>query len=155
MKQIKLRIRDEKLWNDFKEYVHFKHGNGYGVTSLEHERALYLFLKHENWKDYGESNQPIPGRDAEGNSTHKKLKPRQIKFLKSFDVHFINYDTISDKELKDFIRTELSVKDNRPIKGWIEFLEALKWIKEIPRKKSWENTTPLKWEEELLGGAES
>ena len=155
MKQIKTRFRDDKLWDDFIEYVEDKHGTVYGVTSLEHERALYLFLKGENWKDYGDSDQPIHGRDAEGNCTHKKLKPRQIKFLKSFDVRFINFDIISDDELKDFIATELLIKDTRAINDWIKFLKSLKWIKEIPRKESWENTTPLKWEQDLLGEVES
>jgi hypothetical protein len=151
MKQIKVRVHDETLWNDFKEFVEDKHQRDYGVTGLELERALYLFLKHEKWGCYADSEKSNQGRDPQGNCTHKKLKPRQIKFLKSYDLAFKDADIIKDNTLIDFIKDELNVIDKRAVDGWITFLKVKHWIIKIPREHAWKNNFPhLTWETDIL-----
>jgi hypothetical protein len=149
--QVRIRLNDQQLYNDFQAYLLEKYGTTRGVTSSELERALYLLLKNEKYGDYGDVKNTHHNRDPQGYYTHKKLKPRQIKFLKAFDERFINDDKISNSVLKEFIMSAVNVDDYRAIRNWIKFLKRNGWIQEIPRMSMWINTFPhLTWKEELL-----
>lgn len=151
-KQIKIRPKDKQLWEDFDDYLEAKYGTNYSVKSPEIERGLYFLLQHENWTGYENGSEEYNRRDTQGNSTHKKLAPRKIRFLKAYDSSFKDVELIKFTTLDDFIAINLNIKDNRAIKGWVDFLKRNGWIEEIPRTRTFKNKFPhLTWKGDMLG----
>lgn len=152
-KPITIRIRDKRLWDDFRAFVLDKYGTKHTVMAVEIECALYHHLGRNEWPGYEQEQNIEEGADGDDTCTHtKKFKPREERFFLSFYRQFFMDELVSNTVLSDFIRQEAGVKDWRAVRSWRELLESIGWIESPgPRSKKWIlRLSPEKFDE-LLG----
>lgn len=134
-------MKDEKVWEDFREYVLHKHNTIYGVMGMEVQNAIISYLAYKDFNDY---------RDK---AIKKGLWPsdidRGIKFKETGFVYFIgdgecvkigfstnpknrlsNLQVGSSKELKLLYTIQGSEKDERAIQNlFSDYYERGEWYK--------------------------
>lgn len=148
-----IRPRDTELWKDFDKHLLERYGTKHTVMTAYIERGLYYVLGAEGVPGYETVSSDDKPSDPVDIHTHKKLKPKEVKFLNCFYKDFFMDSVVTNTRLSEYIRATAMVKDWRAVQNWRHLLENLGWIESPgPRSKKWNiSLTPKKYDE-LLGG---
>ncbi|MCD6572108.1 MAG: hypothetical protein J7K62_02430 [Thermoplasmata archaeon] len=121
-KGIFVRIRDEKTWNEFKDFVLQKHGKLHTALGEELIEAIKTYLKNQ--------------------STHTQLSGKALKEAEALKKEILKYvrpgGSLPQNFLETMVRRVSGVYDRRSIKNRIETLLAIGFI-----KRDWE-VDPIK-----------
>jgi len=149
LRVLKARLHNDKLVDDFKELVLSKYCSMRSYLSLEVAIALNNHLADEGVEGYGriedqDQNSDTRSQHTHKKSEHKKIKPRQKRFLYVFAIKFFKHSyEVTDNQLSNFIMKELNITDPRSVDGWKTYLKSLKMIKKVPRQSKWSVDVPL------------
>ena len=128
-------IVDLDIWKEFQQFVEDKYGFKRGVLGIEVEEALKNHINQGKPRVTITDNQLVTDQASmieEEPSTHTHSQSSLFpELMVNFRNKYQNVLEISKKDLRHFIRETENVKDSRPIKNRVDYLEGIKWIEPI------------------------
>lgn len=126
---------DQGIWKEFNQFVKDKHGQTRGVLGSELDEAMKNHINQWKTRFTTTDNQPVTDQASmieEEPSTHTHSQGGLFpELMVNFRNKYENVLEISKKDLRHFIRETENVKDSRPIKTRVDYLEGIKWIEPI------------------------
>jgi hypothetical protein len=126
---------DRDLYEEFKQLVKNRYGQTRGVLGIELDNALKNHIDQLRTRVTTTDNQPVTDQASmieEEPSTHTHSQSSLFpELMVNFRNKYQNVLEISKKDLRHFIRETENVKDSRPIKNRVDYLEGIKWIEPI------------------------
>jgi hypothetical protein len=127
--QVRVRIPNPEVWDDFQEFIHKRYGTNRVVTGMELQKAMEYHLGLEGWKDYPEKIEQGILADSKGAYTHVEcsddpLDPADRIMIQTIRENMDPGTEVNFNVLRKWWIRECNLKSRRAQKDHIDVLVA-------------------------------